>query len=135
MKANEIREDILNYIAKEIETSVSRLGIDTKVKFNLYEEHGIYKLSMESTPFKTVPAMFKEIFLWGMCWVDETEEETSFTIIIKYAYEHWDGGSNGCELGNMRFVIDNDIPSAEKIENSPFISMRTYVKKVKGIEI
>ena len=128
MKATEIRKDVLEYIASDIQKSVSRLGINTTVSFSLNKD----KLEMSSTPFQTMPMIFKSVYLWGRVLVDEEHGAyTTFTVMIYYGYKHWDGGNNACALGTVQYNIDNKMPAGF----SEYCTPNIYIKKSRGIEI
>lgn len=127
MKANEIRKEVLEYIASDIQCSVARLGINTTVEFSLKKD----RLEMSSTTFQTMPMIFKSIYLWGNVWLEDDKEHdgyTRFTLRIYYGYRHWDGGSNACSLGTVYYEIDNNIPKRD-------CDYCLYIRRIGGIEI
>lgn len=125
MKAKEIRQDVLEYIARNIEQSMLRLGIDTKISFSLNKQD---KLHMEGTQFRTMPMLFKSIWLDGNVWVEEEDGRTKLGVRIYYSFDLWDGGYNGCLLGTVEYLIIDDIP--EKLTD-----LELYITKTRGLGI
>lgn len=131
-------KSVLEYIIKEVELSVSRLGINTN--FSLVEEKdyttGRPYLKVVSTPFQTMPVIFKKINLEGSVHArpSMTDDKTIEVLIcLEYRYSCFDGGSNGHHLGNVKYEVEKELWETWDGEDEQFLRYR--INKVHGIEI
>lgn len=115
MDTPKISEQILEYISKDVEMTLGRLGIDTQVTiFEKTSAESGYEL--KTMPFTVTPAIFKRITIWGQIIFNEySEEHIEMNIYLRYSYMHWDGGSNGCNLGRMTYLIRRGCLNNDKL--------------------
>lgn len=130
--------NVLNYIVKDINLSVARLGINTQL--SLVEKESYVKTqywTIDSTPFQIMPMIFKDIKLTGDVYIleDEKKEDViKVAVRLDYRYHCFDGGSNGHQLGLITYEIDKhfwnqwDGKDREKIA-------KYEINKVQGLEI
>ena len=134
MKTN---TNVLNYIVKDINLSVARLGINTQLSVVTDEDYaGREYLKVESTPFQTMPVLFRAINIEGSVYVHQskTDEEIIEVIVaLDYRYTFFNGGSNGHTLGNFKYEVDKRCWDTWNGENNRFIDNRIY--KVHGLSI
>lgn len=107
-----INFNVLNYIVKDINLSVARLGINTQLSI---VEKQDYKnepyLAIDSTPFQTMPMIFKSIKVDGNIYVLEdknNEDIVKVAVRLDYRYKTFDDGSNGHQLGMVRYEVDKE---------------------------
>lgn len=131
-------KSVLDYIVKDIKVSVSRLGINTN--FSLVEDKeyttGRPYLKVVSTPFQTMPVIFKEINLEGDFYARPSmkdDETIEVVICLEYRYSCFDGGSNGHRLGNFKYEVEKHCWDTWDGEDEQFIRYR--INKVNGMEI
>lgn len=127
---------VLDYIVKEVNLSVSRLGINTQLQ--LVEKKDCKDnpyLAIDSTPFQTTPMIFKSIKLDGNITFIPTNADEGKVIIavgLSYRYQTFDDGSNGHKLGTFIFNVEQHC--WDKWDGD-----KTFVKyeieKVQGLEI
>lgn len=139
----EIRKDIRDYIVSEVAQSLNRLAIYTS--FTLEHEWTnrdgkVTSYVYNSEPIQHTPVIFKKLvvsLILEMQEISESSEYGNMTekwyglyVKIEYRYETFNSGSNGTDIGRMRFLIAKD--SEEQV----FKQMPTlYVRKVSGIEL
>lgn len=112
-----INEVLIESISKKCESTVARLGIN--VKFSIQEvSNGFDEWKIISSPFQTMPMIFKNIRLDGRIWVSEkTEKFSKISVKLDYYYSHFGGGRNGCDLGTIEFILKGDLNDIEDIED------------------
>lgn len=132
-----INLNVLNYIVKDINLSVARLGINTQLSVVEEKDYaGNPYLKVCSTPFQTMPVMFKDITLEGNIYVEEdnrNEDAMKVTVRLNYRYHYFDGGSNGHPLGDCQFTVDKDYWKNWDGVNENWASSNIY--KIKGLAI
>ena len=128
---------VLSYIAKDISISVARLGINTRflvVKKKDYKNDPY--LALESTPFQTMPMIFKDIKLEGRIFVNLSEEEdriVNIRVSLEYSYHTFDGGYNGHQLGYLRYQVEKNC--WDTMDGSEDAWFRNRVIKEQGLTI
>ena len=137
MKQNELNLNVLKYIVKDVNLSVTRLGINTQLTI---VEDKDYKnepyLAIDSIPFQTMPMIFKSIKLVGEIYISENKnnEEVFYVLVrLDYKYHTFDNGTNGHQLGKIRYEVDKDIQN--RIGGIDERYLRNYITKVQGLEI
>ena len=144
----EIRKDVREYILSQVNETLARLGVNEKVVETReytprHQQDRIY-YEFESAPIRQMPMMFKKLVVCGHVISIEVKDgdkywkaqENGFQIVIahfQYSYDHFDGGSNGCEIGRMVFLVDPEAP--ETFESDFGNVANLYVRKVQGLEI
>lgn len=106
MKFSDITPENKLYIVKCIETALRRLCINTRVMLGADKDDDP---RFESEPIQTTPAMFDTIKVKGGGEIRDTDNPNLFNLYIEmsYRYEHFDGGSNGANIGTLQFIISN----------------------------
>lgn len=144
----EIRKDVREYILSQVNETIARLGIDKDVvETNVYESTYMDKLyyNFESAPISQMPVMFKKLIVTGhMVSVVVKEGDRFFecqkagndiiAVNIEYSYNHFDGGSNGCNIGRMVFAVCQELPKSFKSECLGDIA-DLYVRKIESLTI
>jgi hypothetical protein len=95
-----IRDELLKrgFLAKTV--------IDEKTN-----RHGDYRLELSSEAFQTVPVLMKEIRINGDITLRQNAENDNVIDIggrVGVRYDHFTGGSNGCELFSIFCKIRKD---------------------------
>ena len=128
-----LNKEIVNYIINDVELTIKRLGINVQLSIEQCEDYNHDKFDkIVSTSFQTMPMLFKEIHIEGDINVitRETEEDNCKVIInLDVRYTHFDGGTNGHNLGKITYLADKSY----KGRNTKHINM--YVNKVKSLAI
>lgn len=129
-----MRQEVLDYIAKDIQSQCERLGI--VADFSVKDRHNYrgepYK-EVESTPFRQIPTIFKRIYVGGTIneklWA-KNKEFTEVRVNLDFRWQTFDGGANGTSLGRCVYLVDNDIESLKEIKDTDFL---IHVRKQQGI--
>ena len=139
MNAIEIRQDLREYILSDVNLTLSRLGISEKVAVveDKPNKYGNYILL--SPAIRQMPVMFRELVVDGYMTANEPNEgdrfysKDRFIIVVKleYSYKHFDGGSNGCDIGRVIYLVDKDLPKKFTLLDTPDY----YVRKVESLAI
>lgn len=128
-----LNKEIVNYIINDVELTIKRLGINVQLSIEQCEDYNHDKFDkIVSTSFQTMPMLFKEIHIEGDINVitRETEEDNCKVIInLDVRYTHFDGGTNGHNLGKITYLADKSY----KGRNTKHINM--YVNKVKSLAV
>lgn len=128
-----LNKEIVNYIINDVELTIKRLGINVQLSIEQREDYNHDKFDMiVSTSFQTMPMLFKEIHIEGNINVitKETEEDYCKVVInLDVRYTHFDGGTNGHELGKIMYVVDKSYNGTD----TKYLNM--YVDKVKTLAI
>ena len=128
-----LNKEIVNYIINDVELTIKRLGINVQLSIEQCEDYNHDKFDkIVSTSFQTMPMLFKEIHIEGDINVitRETEEDYCKVVInLDVRYTHFDGGTNGHNLGKIIYLADKSY----KGRNTKHINM--YVDKVKTLAI
>lgn len=126
MKFSDITPENKLYIVKCIETALRRLCINTRVMLGADKDDNP---RFESEDIQTTPALFKSIKVKGDGEIRETDNDTIFTLSlgVTYRYEHFDGGSNGANIGTLHFLISNR--DGWQDVNFKDLSLTFYVEK------
>ena len=129
-----LSKEVRDYVLSEVNETLARLGVSESIT-TLEEKtarNGDTYYRGVSAPIRQMPKMFKKLVV--VCEVNtivhEYYETTELWVSLKYAYEHYDGGSNGCDIGNMWFEVKNDMPNDVDAEN-----VWIYVRRKLGLEI
>ena len=132
MTTKVLNKDIVNHIISDVQLSIQRLGINAQLSIVELEDYQHEKYEkIVSTSFQTMPMLFKEIHIEGRVCVmnDKTEGYSAVVIRLGVKYTHFNGDTNGHELGKITYSVDNSYKS-EHIQD---IDM--YVDKVKSLAI
>ena len=143
----EIRKDVREYILSQVNESLTRLGVSEKVEeYNINEVRYKDKMQYEfkSAPIRQMPVMFKKLIVSGymMCieaqegdfWYKANQNRDIVVVNLSYRYQHFDMGSNGCEIGRMLFLVDKELPKS--FESKIFDDVaRNYIFKAEGLQI
>lgn len=134
MKSTELREEVKEFILSEVQMSVMRLGISAPLVLVVDKDYRCSEyLAIESAKFQTSPVLFKEVWISGVISVfDEDQNVNCYNVVVtlNYNWRSFRGGTNGTELGDIRFLVDKELP--EKMSKD---SAHYYVSKAQGIEI
>lgn len=128
-----LNKEIVNYIINDVELTIKRLGINVQLSIEQCEDYNHDKFDkLISTSFQTMPMLFKEIHIEGNIYViaNKTEEDCCKVVInLDVRYTHFDGGTNGYELGRIIYIADKSYNGTD----TKHINM--YVDKVKPLAI
>ncbi len=127
-----LRKEVRDYVLSEVNERLARLGVNESIA-TLEEKtmkNGDTYYKGVSAPIRQMPKMFKKLVV--VCEVNAYghDETTELRVNLRYAYDHYNGGSNGCDIGNMWFEVKNDMPNDVDAENVWF-----YIKGHRGLEI
>lgn len=136
MVTDQLNEKVVNYIIKDVETTINRLGINATLFIRKDENYrGEPFEKVVSTSFQTMPVLFKEIHIEGDFYLRDMpgmpDDYIEVCFNFHYRYRTFDGGMNGHELGKVIYKVDKHYN--KKGGDTKYISM--YVQKVRGIEI
>ena len=133
MTTEVLNKEIVNYIISDIELTLQRLGFNVQLSIEQCEDYKHEKFDkLISTSFQTVPMLFKEIHIEGDINVmtKATEEDYCKVIInLDVRYTHFNGGTNGYELGKIMYVADKSYNGTDTKH------INIYVDKVKTLAI
>lgn len=133
MTTEVLNKEIVNYIISDIEQTLQRLGFNVQLSIEQCEDYKHEKFDkLISTSFQTVPMLFKEIHIEGDINVmTKATEEDYYKVIINLdvRYTHFNGGTNGYELGKIMYVADKSYNGTDTKH------MNMYVDKVKTLAI
>lgn len=133
MTTEVLNKEIVNYIISDIEQTLQRLGFNVQLSIKQCEDYKHEKFDkLISTSFQTVPMLFKEIHIEGDINVmTKATEEDYYKVIINLdvRYTHFNGGTNGYELGKIMYVADKSYNGTDTKH------MNMYVDKVKTLAI
>lgn len=131
--AMNLRSEVRYFILNDVKASLMRLGINANFTMETEKDYrGDDYLTIKSSRFQTMPVIFKELWIEGVVSVYDVEDtdKVGVTVRISYYWESFGGGSNGTDLGTVRYVVDKNMPG--KISQD---SVRYYVCKQNGLEI
>ena len=121
---------VLDYIAKDIQSRMTRLGIVADFKaVEAQDDMGQTYTKFVSSNFIMQPMIFKDIHAEGRIWVEDYAKYPDcklITVQVELKWNHWDGGSNGMRYGSFQYCIDNELYANDEAQ---------YVESVKGFEI
>jgi hypothetical protein len=134
-----IHKNILDYILKDVNVTLERLGVSEKVEVVEEKEiRGRYYYNIESKPIKVIPMIYKETIMKGSIMnVCEAEEGKGLCrkgyrliqVSISYAFKYFGGGQNGVEFGVAYYSVEKDI-AEDEAEQLPYM-----IRKVQSINI
>lgn len=126
--------NVLNYIVKDINLSVARLGINTNLSVVETKDYAnrLY-LKVDGTPFQTTPMIFKWIKLDGSIHIKDTQETVMVAAKMDYRYQTFDDGSNGHQLGQFKFEIAKHC--WDKWDGKDETWAKFEIRKVQGLSI
>lgn len=136
MITDQLNEKVVNYIIKDVELTINRLGINATLFIRKDENYrGDAFEKLVSTSFQTMPVLFKEIHIEGDFYLrdmpGQPDDFFEVTFNLHYYYRTFDGGTNGHDLGRVTYKIDKHYD--EKGNDTKYMSM--YVEKTQSIEI
>ena len=133
MTTEVLNKEIVNYIISDIELTLQRLGFNVQLSIEQCEDYKHETFDkLISTSFQTVPMLFKEIHIEGDINVmTKATEEDYYKVIINLdvRYTHFNGGTNGYELGKIMYVADKSYNGTDTKH------INIYVDKVKTLAI
>ena len=104
------------------------LGIEKE--FTMIVENG--KVIAESDPISMTPRMFKELKVratiryTGIMYMDKLPYAQ---VLLEYRYKMFGGGSNGAFIGEVSYIVDNDIDSKlGKFSHDTLMRMGLFVR-------
>lgn len=128
---------VLNYIVSDINLTIARLGINTQLSVVEKKDYADRPyLAIDSTPFQTMPMIFKDIKLEGDIFVREDkndEDIVKVTIELDYKYHTFVNASNGHQLGTLRYDVNKEFWTKSNGANEKWA--RSNIWKVQGLEI
>lgn len=133
-----IQKNILDYILKDVNLTLERLGVSEKVEVVKEKAlRGEYYYNIESKPIKVTPMIYKETIMKGYIMDVEAEEGKGICrkgyriikVMLDYDFKYFGGGHNGVELGYAYYSVEKDIAENEA-EQLPYM-----IRKVQSINI
>lgn len=136
MITDQLNKKVLNYIIKDVELTINRLGINATLFIRKDENYrGDAFEKLVSTSFQTMPVLFREIHIEADCYIrdmpGQPDDFMEVTLNLRYYYRTFDGGTNGHNLGRVIYKVDKHYN--EKGNDTKYMSM--YVLKTQSIEI
>lgn len=112
MKYEDFTEEMRIDIINATKDSLSKLGIHTQVRLSarMTRHNGEY-IRIDTEPFQTTPVIYKSVSVYGEGYIvlcDEIENAFDLYINLNYGFKYFEGGSNGVEIGQLRFRIFSD---------------------------
>jgi len=112
MKYEDFTEEMRNEIINATKNSLSKLGIHTEVMLSakMTGRNQEY-IRIDTEPFQTIPVIYKSVFVYGGGYVvpcDRIENAFDLYINLNYGFKYFKGGSNGVEIGQLKFRIFSD---------------------------
>lgn len=103
-----LNEGSIKDMCKSLKTTFLRMGVN--VDFEISEKiiyDGSLLIKAISTPFNTMPVMFREVRVECEGRLRKNEENGSYEMDMScyYRYCLFDGGTNGCNVGIAHFTI------------------------------
>lgn len=142
----EIREDVREYIMRQVSESLARLGVFEpmcELKPREDEYHDRVEYTYESEPIRHTPMLFKELRAKahmvmlepkkGGKYFDLTEKHDIICLIIEYKWTSFRNGHNGCDLGRMIFAVEKELP--EDFKDKFGYHADLYINKIEGLNI
>lgn len=133
-----IQKNILDYILKDVNVTLERLGVSEKVEVVGEKTiRGIYFYFIESKPIKVTPMIYKETIIKGCIMDIEAKEGQGLcpngARIIKanvnYDFNYFKGGHNGVEIGDIYYSVEKNIAENESEW------LHSMIRKVRSLEI
>lgn len=136
MITDELNEKVVNYIIRDVELTINRLGINATLFIRKDEDYrGNAFEKLVSTSFQTMPVLFREIHIEADAYIKDMPERPDdymyVTFNLRYYYRTFDSGTNGCELGTVTYQVDKHYNKNGK--DTKYMSM--YIQKTQSIEI
>ena len=129
-----LNADILDYITNDIQQTCRRLGVNAEFfTKNEKDYRGDEYSIVKSAYFQMMPMIFKDIHVEGELYMRDMPNNDEYYEVwarLDYKYTHFNGGTNGCELGTVVYRVRKDYDGKDKI-----FGIETYVEKVRSIEI
>lgn len=112
MKYEEFTDEMRNDIVNATRDSLAKLGIHVNVDISAKttRRNNEY-ITIKTDTFQTTPVIYKSVFVYGSGWVVQTENAENvfdLNIELNYGFEYFNGGSNGVEIGELKFRIFKD---------------------------
>lgn len=105
-------DNILNYIAKDIQNKMMRFGI--VADFHMEEAFDYANrpfIKVVSSNFIIQPMIFKDIHAEGRVHIVLSKEDNvqynSYEVVIGLRYHHWNGGSNGFDYVKFEYILNS----------------------------
>lgn len=103
-----LNENGIKVMCDSLKTTFLRMGVN--VDFEISEKmiyDGSLLIKAISTPFNTMPVMFREVRVECEGRLHKNEENGSYEMDMRcyYRYCLFDGGTNGCNIGTAHFTI------------------------------
>ena len=112
MKYEDFTEEMRNEIINATKDSLSKLGIHMEVTLSARTTRNNHEyIRIDTNPFQTIPVIYKSVFVYGEGHVvkcDDIENAFDLYINLDYGFKYFKGGSNGVEIGQLRFRIFAD---------------------------
>lgn len=99
-----LHQDQLMTIRQRIQTELQKRGIFAEI-IEFYEAKG--RIQFYTDDFVTTPTIFKRLWVDNFgsnIKLDEEKDVLEVWVNVHFSYEHFGGGSNGCEIFNLRCV-------------------------------
>ena len=112
MKYEDFTEEMRNEIINATKDSLSKLGIHTDVMLSSKTtRHNHEYIRIDTSDFQTTPVIYKSVSVFGEGYVvtcDDIAGAFDLYINLNYAFKYFKGGTNGVEIGQLRFRIFSD---------------------------
>lgn len=129
-----MEKQILDYIVKDVKMQCNRLGINAEFTTETRKNYrGEDYLVIKSTDFQMMPMIFHDIHVEGEVYIETAKEDARYdgiTIRLGYKWTHFDGGTNGTEIGTLYYRVPKEyLPIRDDRD------IRIIVSKVQGIQL
>ena len=112
MKFSELSPKNVSYIIECVTTLLKRMCINANITMEAkVTRYGDEVVDVRSSEIMVIPAMFNNVHIEGNGYLtkdDDHENYFDFNIFLNYRYDSFSGGSNGTEIGVIKFRIIND---------------------------
>lgn len=129
-----MEQKVLDYIAKDVQVQCNRLGINAEFSLETRKDYRNEDyMVIKSTDFQMMPMIFHDIHVEGVVTIEPCAKNDKYDdciIRLGYKWNHFDGGSNGCEIGTVHYRINRELSSVVGDDD-----VRLAVQKVTGIQL
>ena len=112
MKFSELSTQNVLHIIECVKTLLKQMCINADITMEARTtRYGDEVVDVRSSEIMVIPAMFNNVHIEGTGYLtkdDNCKNCFDFNIFLNYRYDSFSGGSNGTEIGVIKFRIIND---------------------------
>lgn len=139
MKPVELPKEFLDYIKDDIQLSLSRLGVNAKLSYELAETDRIHYVKWSSESFQTFPVLFKEVHVYGESNlpVEVNARHNCYVVVVvlNFYWSSFGEKAGSTNIGDPIYFIDKDFREALKNLPEDLKHPEWFVKKFSGITL